>query len=166
MDGVLIRAANLTDAGGIARIYNHYVDTSTATFDTQHKSVSDRLLWLSQRDDRHPILVACDGDVTAGWAALSTYRDRPAWGLTAEVAVYLAPECTGRGIGSALLDGLVEAAHETDLHALVSQVVSENTASMSLFERSGFERVGTMREVGRKFDRWLDVTLFQLVLDR
>jgi L-amino acid N-acyltransferase len=148
----------------LADVYNHYVRTSTATFDTEQKSVADRLAWLAARDASHPVVVAESGGNPLGWGALSVYRERPAWQQTAEVAIYLAQDSTGKGVGRRILEELVSRARETELHVLVAQIVTENAASLSLFERAGFRRVGTMREVGRKFDRWLDIALFELVL--
>jgi len=159
-----VRRATLGDARVIADIYNHYVATSTATFDTEPKSVGDRIAWLTEHGDTHPVLVAeKDGEVV-GWGALSPYRERPAWRLTAEVAVYLACGSTGAGIGSQLLGALVEAARAAGHHVLLSQIVAENHASLKMAERAGFERVGTLREVGRKFDTWIDLEILRLAL--
>ncbi len=159
-----IRRATLGDARAIADIYNHYIATSTATFDTECKSVGERIAWLTEHRDAHPVFVAENDDAVVGWGALSPYRERPAWLHTAEVAVYVAPERTGEGIGPALLAALVDAAREIGHHVLLSQIVAENTASLRMTERAGFERVGTLRQVGRKFDRWIDLELLSLRL--
>jgi phosphinothricin acetyltransferase len=161
---VLIRRATLGDARAIADVYNYYVANSTATFDTEPKSVGERIAWLTQHGDEHPVFVAESEGGVVGWGALSPYRERPAWRHTAEVAVYLSAESTGKGIGAELLGALVDAAREVGHHVLLSQIVSENTASLRMTERVGFERVGTLRQVGRKFDRWIDLELLILEL--
>jgi L-amino acid N-acyltransferase len=164
MDDITIRRAAVADAAAIADIYNHYVLNSTATFDTHPKSTEDREWWLSDRDPRHPVIVAERGGGVIAWAALGPYRARPAWGLTSEVAVYVAASERGSGIGTRLLATLVDEARALGLHVLMSQVVGGNDPSVRLAERLGFERVGMLREVGRKFDTWLDVVIMELIL--
>lgn len=164
MTDVTIRRATTADAAAIAEIYNHYVLNSTATFDTQPKSAEDREWWLSDRDPRHPVLVAEREGKVLGWAALGPYRERPAWVHTSEVAVYVAPEERGDGLGGRLMSALVEEAHALGLHVLLSQVVGGNEPSLRMAERLGFERVGVLHEVGRKFGSWLDVVVMELVL--
>lgn len=161
-----IREAAAQDAAAIAAIYNHYIRTSVATFDTESKSTEDRAAWLSGRADRHPVLVCADESEVVAWGALSPFAARPAWSGTAEVAVYVAEARVGQGHGPRMLDALVERASSAGLHTLVSQIVSENEASLRMTERAGFERVGYLSEVGWKQDRWLDVVITQLLLDR
>lgn len=165
MDGLSIRPANVTDAGDIADIYNHYIRSSSATFDTVEKTVEERERWLSERNERHPVLVveSSDGSII-GWGALSPWSPRPAWGRTCEVAVYLRPEARGAGIGARVLETLIESARTIGHHALISQIVGDNAASIVMTERAGFRVVGTLKEVGWKFDRWLDVVIMELVL--
>ncbi len=164
MSDIIIRPAIESDAAAIARIYNHYILTSTATFDTAEKSPEDRVEWLRARTDAHPVFVAESGSEVIGWAALSPYRERPAWRHTCEVAVYLDHGTVGKGLGGRLLDRVIEAAREVGHHVLLSQIVGGNFASIKMTERAGFQRVGTIRECGRKFDRWLDVVIMELVL--
>lgn len=161
-----IRRAVADDAAAITDIYNHYIKESVATFDTESKTVEERLAWMAGREDRHPVLVCEDdeGKILA-WGALSPYASRPAWSHTAEVAVYVARDRVGSGIGPRLLSALMEHAREHGLHALVSQIVSENEASLRMTERAGFERVGHLREVGFKHGRWLDVVIMQYALE-
>lgn len=164
MPTIEIRPATPGDAGAISRIYNHYVLESTATFDTEPVSAGDRARWLAEHDEEHPVFVAVGDTGVIGWAALSEYRKRPAWCHTAEVAVYLAPDRTGTGTGSRLLGRLVEAARAAGHHVLISQIVAGNEPSLRMSARAGFERVGTLKEVGRKSGRWLDIELLRLEL--
>ncbi len=160
-----VRRATLSDASAIAEIYNHYVRTSTATFDTEEKSVADREQWLAHHGDEHPVLVAEEDGRVVAWGSLSPWGTRCAYRHTVEISVYVAPGATGRGIGPLLTRDLVAAARSAGHHAIVSQIVHENEVSLRSTERGGFERVGTLRQVGRKFDRWLDVVLLELILD-
>jgi phosphinothricin acetyltransferase len=160
-----IRRARVSDARHIAGIYNHYVRTSTATFDTAEKTEDDRACWLQEHDDSHPVLVAVVGDRIVGWGAITAWGRRPAYRHTVELAVYLSPDATGDGIGPSLLDALIDSARDAGHHVLLAQIVADNEPSLKMAERAGFRRAGTLAQVGRKFDRWLDVALMELILD-
>jgi len=162
---VRIRDASGDDAETLAEIYNHYIVTSTVTFDTELKTADERRVWLDSREAFHPVIVAEENGRVLGYAALSGWAVRPAWRHTAEAGVYLRPEATGKGVGAALLGELIERARTGDMHALIAQIVSDNSASIAVFERAGFRRVGTLEQVGRKFDRWLDVDLLELIVE-
>lgn len=165
MNPATIRRATTADATAIAGIYNHYVRTSTATFDTVPVTVDSRIAWLETHGDAHPVFVAeRDGEVV-GWASLSPYGVRPGWARTVEIGIYLAEGHTGTGLGAPLLGALVDAAREAGHHALIGQIVAENEPSLRLTERAGFKRVGHLPEVGRKFDRWVDLVMMQLLIE-
>ena len=166
MRDLTIRLATDGDARSIAQIYNHYVRSSTATFDTAERSVEDQSARLQQHAASHPVVVAETDDEIVAWGSLSPWGTRCAYQHTVEISVYVAPQSAGDGIGPAVSAVLIERARELGHHAVVSQIVHENDPSLSMARRLGFEYVGTLREVGRKFDRWLDVVLMELVLDR
>lgn len=126
--------------------------------------MSERIEWIAERGSAHPVFVLeRDGEIVA-WGALSKFRSRNAYDGTAEVAVYVACEHVGQGLGPQMLEHLVDQAREVGLHVLVSQIVADNAASLVMTRRAGFEEVGVLREVGNKFDRWLDVVIMQKVL--
>jgi len=160
-----IRRAAPEDAADVARIYNHYVATSTATFDTEERSVEDRAAWLAEHGDEHPVLVAERDGAMVGWGSLSRWGTRCAYKHTVEISVYISPDARSTGVGRALTDALVERARQAGHHAVIAQIVSENDASLSMSVKAGFETVGRLREVGRKFDRWLDVVLMERILE-
>lgn len=164
MSEIEIRTAIPSDATVIAAIYNHYVLNSTATFDTEPGSVDDRLLWLEEHGDEYPVLVAESADGVLGWGSLSRWATRPAWSRTAEVGVYVAHDATGSGVGPALLTALVQAGRRAGLHALIAQIEAGNEPSIKMAQRAGFERVGTLKEVGYKFQSWLDVVLVEKII--
>jgi len=162
--GVAIRRAELRDAAAIAEIYNEAILTTTATFDTQAKTVEERTQWLQSHDERYPVLVAeVDGRVV-GWASLSAWSDRCAYTDTAETSFYVHSTQRGRGIGRSLKEAIVEEARRLGFHTLIARVVQESRVSIHLNEQAGFVHVGTLREVGRKFGRLLDVHIMQLML--
>ena len=159
-----LRPATADDAPAIARIYNKAVIGSTASFDLEPKSVADRVRWLESRAPRHPVLVAeADGRVV-GWGALSPYSERPAYNATAEVSVYIDEEWRGRGIGRTLTRALLDEAGRVGLHSLLARICTENTGSVRMVRSLGFTEAGTMHEVGRKFDRWLDVVTWEYLV--
>ncbi len=156
-----IRPAVLTDAEAITAIYNHAVTTTTASFDIEPKGVEHRRAWLAARAERHPVLVAVDGDEVTGWGAFSAYSDRPAYDATAEISVYVHPNRLRGGIGRALSVALLERAPHCGLHTVIARICSENTGSVAMVAGLGFNYAGTMHEVGYKFGRWLDVETWE-----
>jgi L-amino acid N-acyltransferase YncA len=99
-----------------------------------------------------------------GWGSLSRWGSRCAYAHTVEISTYVSPEHVGQGIGPALSKALLDQAEMHGHHAVISQIVHENAASLKMGERLGFERVGTLLQVGRKFDRWLDVVLMEYLV--
>lgn len=164
MPETIFRPAAASDAEAIARIYNHYIRTSTATFDTEEKTAADRVEWLAEHGGRYPVLVAEQDGVIVAWGSLSKWGTRCAYAHTVEISVYVAEDATRSGLGPAMSRELLALASELGHHAIVSQIVSENEPSLKMTARLGFTEVGRLREVGRKFDRWLDVVLMELLL--
>ena len=163
--GLSVRAATLEDAEAIRAIYNPEVLESTVTFDLVPRSLDDQRRWLEARSGAHVVLVAeADAGEVVGFASLSPYRDRPAYSTTVEDSVYVRRDQQGRGVGRLLLGELLTVATDHGFHAVMARIVGHHGASIRLHEALGFELVGTEREVGRKFGRWLDVVLMQRLL--
>lgn len=159
MAHIILRDAAIEDIESIAKIYNHYVLHGTATFDTEPKSVADRVAWLDSHGPRHPVLVALLDEEVVGWGSLSPWHPRPAYNDSVEVSTYIDPKHVGNGIGSLLMEALVARASDIGHHAVISQIVAGNEASLALGQRFGFTEVGRLPEVGRKFGQLLDVVL-------
>jgi len=160
-----VRRARLDDAEALRAIYNQEVTTSTVTFDLVPRSEAEQRAWLAERSGAHAVVVAEDGGVVLGFGSLSPYRDRPAYTTTVEDSVYVRRDVQGRGVGRALLGELVEVATASGFHTIIARVVGGHEASLALHRGLGFELVGTEREIGRKFNRWLDVVILQRLLD-
>ena len=111
-----------------------------------------------------PFRRALVGDDVMCFAYASAYRPRPGYRLTRETSVYLAAGARGRGLGRRLYDDLLARVAADGIHVVLALVALPNPASVALHEACGFEHLGTMREVGRKFDRWLDTAWYQRVL--
>jgi phosphinothricin acetyltransferase len=162
---VEIRLAQPDDAEAIRGIYNHEVLRSTVTFDLRPRSLDEQRQWLAARSGAHVVLVAVDdADEVVGFASLSPFRDRPGYSTSVEDSVYVRGDQRGTGIGRALLAELVKLATTHGFHTMLARIVGGHDASIALHRAVGFDVVGTEREVGRKFGRWLDVIVMQRML--
>jgi L-amino acid N-acyltransferase YncA len=164
MGAPAVRLAVPSDAAAINDILNYYIVHTTATFITVPNTVTERVVWLNDREAIHPVIVAELDGFVAGWASLSAFRPRQAYRQTAELGVYVRHDLHRRGIGRALVSELIVRARALGHHVLVGGCCHESTASLALMESLGFTQVARFREVGRKFDRWLDVIFLQLIL--
>ena len=162
---MLVRLATIDDAEAIRTIYNVEV-AGTTTFDLVPRSLEAQQAWLRAHEGAHPAVVAVDddGSTITGFGSLSTYRDRPAYATTVEDSVYVHADHRGRGVGRLVLDELVRLGTAHGFHCMIGRIVGGNAASIRLHEACGFTVVGTEREVGRKFGRWLDVVAMQRLL--
>ena len=158
-----IRSATADDIPFITEVYNDAIINTTATFDTEVKSIEDRMLWFKNHDGNHPIIVAENDGVLSGWASLTAWSDRCAYNGTAEVSVYVHKQHRGRGIGKALLEILILKGESKGLHYLLSRIASGNEASIHLHTIFGFRHIGIMKEVGFKFGNYVDVHLMELL---
>jgi phosphinothricin acetyltransferase len=163
--GVKTRLATMDDAEAIRTIYNREVLGSTVTFDLVPRTLEDQQAWLDEHSGAHPAVVAVadDGQV-CGFGSLSPYRSRPAYRTTVEDSVYVDPAFQGQGVGRVVLSELVSLAGAHGFHAVIGRIVGGHEASIGLHRACGFEQIGVEREVGRKFGKWLDVVLMQLLI--
>jgi len=166
---VRIRPAEAADAEAIRIIYNHEVQRSTATFDLVPRSVDEQRAWLASRSGAFSVLVAVaerpgSSEEVLGFASVSPYKERAAYRTTVEDSVYVRADVQGRGIGKQLLTALLDNAEASGFHAVMARIEAGRTASRALHEACGFTLVGVERQVGRKFNRWLDIALMQCLL--
>ena len=158
-----VRAATADDLAAAAAIYDEQVRTGISTFDLEPPPLSYWQHRLASTEPGDHFLVADDGDIV-GFAYSSAYRPRPGYRLTRETSVHLAERARGCGLGRRLYDDLLARVRADGIHVVLALVALPNPGSVALHEACGFEHLGTMREVGRKFDRWLDTAWFQLSL--
>jgi L-amino acid N-acyltransferase YncA len=157
-----IHLATAAHAEATRAIYNHAIETSTATFEIRPRTKEEQLAWMEEHSGAHPAIVALAGDDrVVGFGALSPYRPRAAYNTTVEDSVYVAEAFHRQGVGRALLEELVRLAGAHGFHAIIARIAGGNEASVGLHLACGFEMIGVEREVGRKFGRWLDVTCMQ-----
>jgi len=159
-----IRAAAFEDLGAINDIYNHFVLCSTCTYQIEPETMEERIKWFRSRGARHPVIVAEIGGAVVGWGSLSRYNERAAYARTVENSVYVHHDWQRRGIGGTILVELIRLAKELGHHTIIAGIDADQAASVALHARYGFKKVGHMKELGNKFDRWLDVMYMQLML--
>jgi len=164
---MLIRDAQTRDLPQILAIYNDVIATSTAVYATEPTSLAERGDWFEQRRGRgFPVLVAVEGEAVVGFSSFGEFRG--AWSgyrHSVEHSVHVRADARGAGVGRALVEALFPLAAALDKHVMIGAVDAANAGSIRLHERLGFARVAHFREVGRKFDRWLDLVFLQRFLD-
>lgn len=164
---MIIRSATVEDLPGILEIYNHAVLNTTATYDYHPRTLEQRREWFEQHcREGLPVFVAVHPTAgIVGWSALNRYHDRPGYQFTCENSVYVAADWRGCGIGGGLLAPLVDSARRLGKRAILAVIDAENAASIRLHSAHGFVVAGQYRQVGFKFNRWLDLTVMQCLLE-
>jgi L-amino acid N-acyltransferase YncA len=157
-----IRDAVEADFDKITAIYNEVLTNSTAIYNDSPTTREERLVWWrARREQGYPVLVAVDGNLVAGFATFGDFRPWPGYRFTVEGTIHIHSSSRGHGVGTELLKALVHRAKILGKHTMIAGVDSENTASLRFLERFGFERVAHLREVGYKFNRFLDLVFLQ-----
>jgi len=166
---VTIRRAAARDAEAMRSIYNHEVENHVTTMDMVPRSLDDQRAWIADRSGAFAAIVAVlddgtDDELVVGFASLSKFKERAAYSPTVEDSVYVSRDHGGLGIGRSLMERLIEEAREGGFHSIIARVEASSEASRALHRACGFDLVGVERQVGRKFGRWLDVAILQLML--
>jgi phosphinothricin acetyltransferase len=160
-----IRNATVDDAGSITSIYNHFVLTTSISFEEAAVPAPEMAQRIADvQAGGLPWLVAEVDGVIAGYAYATKWRVRHAYRFSVETSVYLAPESAGKGIGTTLYRALLDRLRDGGYHLAIGGIALPNAASIALHEKMGFEKVAQFREVGFKFGRWTDVGYWQLSL--
>jgi L-amino acid N-acyltransferase YncA len=161
----MVRRARAEDYPAIFSIYNYYVENSVSAFDLRPRSSDSDPKWIEEHDENHPIIVVEEGGDIRGWASLSSWSPHEAYDHTVELSFFVDSRYRRRGYGKTLFSRILRTAEELGYHCVVSRVAEGNDASRKMHEKAGFLYVGVMKEVGGKFGRWLDVHVYQKVIN-
>ena len=159
-----IRPCINSDVSAICTIYNHYIEHTVITFEEIPLTVAQMQERVKAYSQLYPWLVCEDAGEVVGYAYASKWKERTAYKHTAEVTVYLKHNATQKGYGSALYTELIEQLKAKGCHVLLGCLAIPNEPSAKLHERFGFKHIAHFNEVGRKFNRWIDVGYWQKVL--
>jgi L-amino acid N-acyltransferase len=160
-----IRDATEADLPDILEITNEAIANTVAVWTLAPTTLAARRDWFNDRRARgFPVLVAQGGGSVIGFASFGDFRPWEGYLHSVEHSLYVRPEAQGRGAGKALLAALIDRATAMGKHVMIGGIEAGNAASIALHRRAGFEEAGTLREVGRKFDRWLDLLFMQKIL--
>jgi len=163
---ISIRPARFADCDAIMQIYNDAVLNTTATYDLQPQTIDARIKWFHDHEATGmPMFVAEENGVVIAWSSLSIFRGKEGYRFTVENSIYIGEPHRGRGLGRRMLAGLIDSARDLGLHSIVAGIDADTEASIRLHASFGFEKVAHLKQVGYKFNRWLDVVFMQLILD-
>jgi L-amino acid N-acyltransferase YncA len=162
---IIIRDAVDADLNGILEIYNEAILNTTAVYDEEPHTLAMRLEWFNQKiDNGHPVFVAVMAGKVVGFSSYGMFRNWACYRYTAEISVYVDIAHRGRGLGKLLISPLIETAAATNIHALIAGIDADNVASVKLHQSFGFTEVAHFKQVGYKFNRWLDLKFLELIL--
>ena len=160
----MIRPVQLSDAQALADIYNPYIRDTTITFEEEPVTAEEMAARIERVTAAYPWFVWEEEGRVLGYAYSSVWRARAAYRHSTETAIYFAMDQCGRGRGAALYQALLDELRRRGFHLVLGGLALPNEASVRLHEKLGFRRAGHMREAGRKFDRWIDVGFWELLL--
>ena len=162
----IIQCEHQRHAAQILSIFNEAIVNSTALYDYKPRTAEMIRAWFEAKaKGNFPVIgVQGDGDELMGFASFGSFRAWPAYKYSVEHSVYVDARFRGRGVGRRLLEEIIKAAREQDYHVLIGAIDAANKPSLALHERLGFTHCGTIRQVGFKFGRWLDLSFYQLIL--
>lgn len=166
MDDIIIIPATEYHLPGILEIYNDAILNTTSIYNYEPFTFEEIEQWFTDKKmSNHPVLVTEIGDRVAGFTTYGAFRIRPAYKYSVEHSVYVHPEFRRRGIAKKLLARIIEVAGQNNFHALIAGIDADNKVSIDLHTQFNFEEAGTIKQVGYKFGRWLDLTFMELILD-
>ncbi len=162
---IKIRPAIFSDLDTILEIVNHQILHSTSIYDYEPRDFEAQKKWFDDKLAHNiPVIVAELENTPIGFATYGTFREKVGYRFTVEHSVYVADEFIGKGAGKFLLAELIQLGIKQGYHTMIGVVDSENKGSILFHQKFGFEIVGTMKESGYKFDRWLNSVFMQLML--
>jgi L-amino acid N-acyltransferase len=160
-----IRHAIENDIRPMLDIYNEIILNTTAVFQYDLHTLEMRREWLAQKQkDNFPVFIAEENNKIVGFSTFGQFRNWQAYKYSVESSVYVKADQRGKGIGKLLLQPLIDAAKQMQLHTIIAGIVADNEASIALHKQFGFVEVAHFKEVGFKFNKWLDLKFLQLMI--
>ncbi len=162
---ITIRNATENDLQQTLEIYNEIIANSTAIFQYEPQTIEMREAWFAEKQEKNfPVFIAEENEVIVGFSTFGQFRNWQAYQFSVENSVYVKADCRGKGIGKLLLQPLIDAAKQMGLHTIIAGIVADNEASLALHKQFGFVETAHFKEVGYKFNRWLDLKFLQLMI--
>lgn len=162
---IAIRHATENDLPEILVIYNDVIMHTTAVYDYEPHTIEMRKQWFKAKEEQgFPVFVATVNEKIVGVSSIGPFRAWAAYKYSVENSVYVASNYRGKGVGKLLIPPLIESARQLQLHTIIAGIDATNEASLKLHENFGFKEVAHFKEVGYKFDRWLDLKFLQLII--
>jgi len=162
---IQVRHATEKDLPAILTIYNDVIVNTTAVYDYQPHTLEMRVAWFNTKKQQgFPVFVAVENDKVVGLSSIGPFRAWAAYQYSVENSIYVASEARGRGIAKLLLPPIITAAKQLGIHTIIAGIDAGNEASIQLHRHFGFEEVAHFKQVGWKFDRWLDLKFLQLMI--
>lgn len=160
-----IREAKIQDLPFIAELYNHNIKHTTSSFRYHPVTLAERKEWLVQKKEQgFPVLIAEKDKTLQGFASLAPFRQGEGYQYTAEHSIYVAVNHQRQGVAKILLTTLIQKSKQLNFHNIIAGIDDSNTASHLLHQSLGFQKCGTITQVGIKFEKWLDLTFYSLIL--
>lgn len=162
---MIIREAIEDDLSQILEIYNDAILNTTAVYDYYPHTLEMRRQWFTTKKEQNfPVFVAIENNEVMGFSSIGPFRAWTGYRFTVENSVYVAKKARGKGISKLLMKPLIEAARKLNMHVIVAGIDATNDVSINLHKKFGFEEVAHFKQVGYKFNRWLDLKFLQLTL--
>lgn len=160
-----IRNVSISDSKAIKDIYNYYIRSTIVSFEEDEISTEEMSSRISTANEKYPWIVACIDNEVIGYTYASQWKSRCAYKYSVEVSVYLSFGLRGMGIGTALYAELINRLKKLGYHTVIGGISLPNEASKKLHEKMGFKKVAEFSEVGYKFDKYINVGYWELILD-
>jgi len=162
---ITVRNAIENDLAALLEIYNEIIVHTTAIYDYDPHTLEMRIQWFeTKKEEGYPVFVAEDENRIVGFSTIGAFRKWGAYQYSVENSVYVAADCRGKGVGKLLLQPLIKAAKNLNKHTIIAGIDATNEVSIALHKSFGFEEVAHFKEVGYKFERWLDLKFLQLII--
>lgn len=162
---ISIRIATEDDLPAILAIYNEVIETTTAVYDYEPHTLEMRRAWFNAKKEQgFPVFVAEEAGVVLGVSSIGPFRAWAAYKFSVENSIYVAAAARGKGVGKLLMPPIIKAAKDLAMHTILAGIDAGNEASIQLHRRFGFEEVAHFKQVGWKFNRWLDLKFLQLIV--